>query len=195
MFNGAGVNVPETRSGLDLGQVRRMEAVAFRSFPATTTYFDGTWAIRLTAGHPAKRLNSVNPLDPSDIAHMDERIEAAEWLSPSSRRASHAKLDAMRLAVSHPSEWLDDPRLVIRADDYYGNGRRASEALRRRALDRLGEPVLLDEWGLPPIWVGGFYSSGLNAVYMTAAQLLFFAGEDGQLEAGDRDTARLCLPR
>ena len=54
-----------------------MEAVAFRSFPATTTYFDGTWAIRLTAGHPAKRLNSVNPLDPSDIAHMDERIEAA----------------------------------------------------------------------------------------------------------------------
>ena len=117
-------------------------------------------------------------------AAMHERIEAAEWLSPSSRRASHAKLDAMRLAVSHPSEWLDDPRLVIRADDYYGNGRRASEALRRRALDRLGEPVLLDEWGLPPIWVGGFYSSGLNAVYMTAAQLLFFAGEDGQDLAG-----------
>ena len=54
-----------------------MEAVAFRSFPATTTYFDGTWAIRLTAGHPAKRLNSVNPLDPSDTANLAERIDEA----------------------------------------------------------------------------------------------------------------------
>ncbi|MCG6857124.1 MAG: GNAT family N-acetyltransferase [Salaquimonas sp.] len=69
------MNAPDTSP--DLGRVRRMEAVAFRSFPATTTYFDGTWAIRLTAGHPAKRLNSVNPLDPSDTADLSERIETA----------------------------------------------------------------------------------------------------------------------
>lgn len=62
-----------TASGL--GQVRRMEAVAFRALPSATTHFDGTWAIRLTAGHPAKRLNSVNPLDPGDTAHLEERIE------------------------------------------------------------------------------------------------------------------------
>lgn len=60
-----------------LGSVRRMEAVSFRSFPSTTTHFDGTWAIRLTAGHPAKRLNSVNPLDPCDHANLHERVQAA----------------------------------------------------------------------------------------------------------------------
>ena len=60
-----------------LAQVRRLEAVSFRSFPATTTYYDGTWAIRLTAGHPAKRLNSVNPLDPSDHGRIPERLELA----------------------------------------------------------------------------------------------------------------------
>lgn len=61
-----------------LAQIRRMEAVSFRSFPATSTFFDGSWAIRLTAGHPAKRLNSVSPLDPSDHANMDARVEMAQ---------------------------------------------------------------------------------------------------------------------
>lgn len=61
-----------------LAQIRRMEAVSFRSFPSTTTQFNGTWAIRLTAGHPAKRLNSVNPLDPSDTMRLEERMHIAE---------------------------------------------------------------------------------------------------------------------
>jgi len=62
----------------ELAQVRRIEAVSFRSFPSTSTHYDGTWAIRLTAGHPAKRLNSVNPLDPSDHAYIDARLELAK---------------------------------------------------------------------------------------------------------------------
>lgn len=61
-----------------LGPVRRMEAVGFRSFPSTTTHFDGTWAIRLTAGYPAKRVNSVNPLDPGDHAGLERRIGEAQ---------------------------------------------------------------------------------------------------------------------
>jgi GNAT superfamily N-acetyltransferase len=61
----------------DLADVRRMEAVGFRSFPSTTTHYDGTWAIRLTAGHPAKRLNSVTPLDPSDTSDLERRVELA----------------------------------------------------------------------------------------------------------------------
>ncbi len=58
--------------------IRRLEAVSFRSFPATTTVYDGTWAVRLTAGHPAKRLNSVNPLDPHDSLDLEGRIKKAE---------------------------------------------------------------------------------------------------------------------
>lgn len=60
-----------------LAFVRRMEAVGFRSFPSTTSHYDGTWAIRLTAGHPAKRLNSVNPLDPYDHGDLEKRLELA----------------------------------------------------------------------------------------------------------------------
>jgi ribosomal protein S18 acetylase RimI-like enzyme len=40
-------------------------------------HYDGTWVVRLTAGHPAKRLNSVNPLDPGDTHQIPERIGRA----------------------------------------------------------------------------------------------------------------------
>ena len=58
----------------ELPDVRRLEAVSFRSWPSANTSYDGTWAIRLTAGHPSKRLNSVNPLDRADHSDLEERI-------------------------------------------------------------------------------------------------------------------------
>ncbi len=60
-----------------LSRVRRLEAVSFRSWPAARTYYDGAWAIRLTAGLPSKRLNSVNPLDPADHADLEKRVTRA----------------------------------------------------------------------------------------------------------------------
>ncbi|TWG55145.1 MULTISPECIES: GNAT family N-acetyltransferase [unclassified Aminobacter] len=60
-----------------LPAVRRLEAAGFRAWPASSVQYDGLWAIRLTGGHPAKRLNSINPLDPADHGNMAERIERA----------------------------------------------------------------------------------------------------------------------
>ena len=60
-----------------LATVRRYEAAGFRAWPAAAVHYDGTWVVRLTAGHPAKRLNSVNPLDPGDIGQIAERIGRA----------------------------------------------------------------------------------------------------------------------
>jgi GNAT superfamily N-acetyltransferase len=61
----------------NLAIVRRLEAVGFRAWPAASIQYDGSWQIRLTAGHPSKRLNSVNPLDPSDHGDIEGRIERA----------------------------------------------------------------------------------------------------------------------
>lgn len=60
-----------------LPTVRRYEAAGFRAWPAAAVHYDGAWVVRLTAGHPAKRLNSVNPLDPGDINNIPERIGRA----------------------------------------------------------------------------------------------------------------------
>ena len=60
-----------------LAIVRRLEAAGFRAWPASSTAFDGTWAVRVTKSFPAKRLNSVNPLDPSDTTDIPGRIARA----------------------------------------------------------------------------------------------------------------------
>ncbi|MCP8896011.1 GNAT family N-acetyltransferase [Shinella daejeonensis] len=61
----------------DLPKVRRLEAVGFRAWPAAVVQYDGSWLCRLTAGHPSRRLNSINPLDPSDIRDIAIRLEKA----------------------------------------------------------------------------------------------------------------------
>lgn len=58
-----------------LPEVRRLEAAGFRAWPAAAASYDGTWLVRLTAGSAAKRLNSVNPLDPGDVRDFGGRIE------------------------------------------------------------------------------------------------------------------------
>ncbi|WP_431320571.1 GNAT family N-acetyltransferase [Rhizobium sp. YTU87027] len=60
----------------NLPLVRRLEAVGFRAWPASSVQYDGSWQIRLTAGHPSNRLNSIVPLDPSD--HRDVEIRLAK---------------------------------------------------------------------------------------------------------------------
>ncbi|WP_179875705.1 GNAT family N-acetyltransferase [Sinorhizobium sp. BJ1] len=64
-------------SMVDLPSVRRLEAVGFRAWPASTVLYDGSWLIRLTAGHSSKRLNSINPLDPSDYRDIGIRLAKA----------------------------------------------------------------------------------------------------------------------
>ncbi|MEF0943586.1 GNAT family N-acetyltransferase [Rhizobium sp. BR 362] len=58
--------------------VRRLEAVGFRAWPASSVQYDGSWQVRLTAGHPSKRLNCVVPLDPSDRRDLEIRLAKAQ---------------------------------------------------------------------------------------------------------------------
>jgi ribosomal protein S18 acetylase RimI-like enzyme len=62
----------------NLPLVRRLEAVGFRAWPASSVQYDGSWQVRLTAGHPSKRLNSIVPLDPSDHRDVEIRLQRAQ---------------------------------------------------------------------------------------------------------------------
>lgn len=77
MVDMSGDQVEQPTSSIDLAQVRRFEAAGFRAWPAAHVHYDGTWVVRYTPGHDAKRLNSVNPLDPNDLHDLPARIEKA----------------------------------------------------------------------------------------------------------------------
>jgi ribosomal protein S18 acetylase RimI-like enzyme len=118
----------------DLPTVRRFEAAGFRAWPATSVLYDGAWAVRLTGGHPAKRLNSINPLDPGDDANLRERIARA-----GRRFAAYGRPLTFRmspLSARRIGEHLDgegwrrfSESLVMRA--------RLDDALVRPALDQI----------------------------------------------------------
>jgi len=57
---------------------RRLEAAGLRALPASRVCYDGSWQIRITSGHPSKRLNCLVPLDPSDSRNIAERLKKAE---------------------------------------------------------------------------------------------------------------------
>ncbi len=100
------IPVKNSQPMAELATVRRFEAAGFRAWPAGTVHYDGTWVLRLTEGHAAKRLNSVNPLDPGDTHNLGERIARAAQrfdafvrpltfrLSPLSGEAISRHLDA-----------------------------------------------------------------------------------------------------
>lgn len=69
--------MPATPTQGNLPAVRRLEAVGFRAWPSAFVHYDGSWQIRLTKGHPSKRLNCIVPLDPSDHRDIAERLEKA----------------------------------------------------------------------------------------------------------------------
>ncbi|WP_416357481.1 GNAT family N-acetyltransferase [Aureimonas phyllosphaerae] len=86
--------------------VRRLEAAGFRAWPASSTFYDGTWAVRVTTSFPAKRLNSVNPLDPADDAEIEARIERAE-----------ARFAAVGRPLVFRQSPLAPPRLIRHLDE------------------------------------------------------------------------------
>ena len=75
--HGTSVNSWLCSTTANLPLVRRLEAVGFRAWPASSVQYDGSWQVRLTAGHPSNRLNSIVPLDPSDHRDIEIRLEKA----------------------------------------------------------------------------------------------------------------------
>lgn len=67
----------QDNNAVNLPLVRRLEAVSFRAWPASSVIYDGSWQIRLTGSHPSKRINCVVPLDPSDYGNSAKRLEKA----------------------------------------------------------------------------------------------------------------------
>lgn len=105
----------------DLAAIRQLEAAGLRAWPAAESHYDRTWAVRLTDGHPSRRLNSVNPLDPGDDHDLERRVAGVERLFVARGRVPTFRISP--LCAPGISRFLDDRgwrterrSLVMRAD-------------------------------------------------------------------------------
>ncbi|MEZ6013143.1 MAG: M13 family metallopeptidase [Hyphomonas sp.] len=109
----------------------------------------------------------------SDIrAEMQRRIETADWIGDDTRAAALVKLDQLRASFVAPDKWPDDPELGAVPGEAAETNMKFSAARRLREFGTVSAPMDINEWFDAPIYVSGFQVNELNAIYVTAAQML-----------------------
>ena len=106
---------------------------------------------------------------------LGERIDAQEWMSDSTKRFAHEKLNSFRVKIGYPDKWKDYSGLVINpADSYSLNCRRISQYMWDDVISRKhNKPVDLDEWYMTPQTVNAYYNPTTNEICFPAGILQY----------------------
>ena len=99
------------------------------------------------------------------------RLEHLDWMSPETKAQALDKLAKFTVKIGYPDTWRDYSKLVIKADDSYGNSVRAGAFEWRHDVERLNQPVDKTEWGMTPQTVNAYYNSVNNEIVFPAAIL------------------------
>jgi predicted metalloendopeptidase len=107
---------------------------------------------------------------------MGQDIQGLPWMSADTKKAALAKLEAIVNNVGYPRKWRDYSAVTVARDDYFGNGRRAAEAMYKRRLEKIGKPTDKSEWTMTTPTVNAFYDPSSNSINFPAGilQLPFF---------------------
>lgn len=112
-------------------------------------------------------------------ATVGTRIENLDWMSDETKTQALAKLAAFTSKIGYPDEWRDYSKLDIGRESYVANIRAANAFEMRRNLDKIGQPIDRNEWGMSPQTVNAYYSPVMNEIVFPAAimQPPMFDGE------------------
>jgi len=120
---------------------------------------------------PAVQKARVERISDNVRAALAKRVEAATWMSPATRASALSKLRTLYVGIGYPAQWEDYASLTVDPADPLGNLLRVSDRAYRSAVARLGQPVNLKRWYMPPQTVGGLLVFQQNAYAMSAALL------------------------
>jgi putative endopeptidase len=107
----------------------------------------------------------------SIAAAFVRRIDALEWMAPSTKAEAKAKVQSLYIGVGYPDRWQDWSGLEVRRDDLVGNADRAGRFHRERELAKLGKPVDRTAWCMLPHIVNAVNLPMRNALSMPAGIL------------------------
>jgi len=120
---------------------------------------------------PPRSKTRVEVLVRNLIAAYSSDIDTLDWMGPETKRAAHAKLDALLLKIGYPDRWRDYGALVVDRHDLIGNVQRAAQFEARRNLEKLGHPVDRSEWDMTPPTINAYYNPSYNEIVFPAAIL------------------------
>lgn len=106
---------------------------------------------------------------------LGERIDAQEWMSESTKKAAHEKLDAFYVKVGYPNKWRDYSKMDIDpAKSLYENMKEVAKWAHADMLERRWKkPVDRDEWLMNPQTVNAYYNPTTNEICFPAGILQY----------------------
>jgi len=120
---------------------------------------------------PAEQKARVERISDNVRAALIKRVEASTWMSPATKASALLKLKTLYVGLGYPDQWDDDSSLQIDPNDPLGNLMRVRDRAYRKAVARLGQPVDLKYWYIPPQTVGAILVFQQNSYVMAAALL------------------------
>ena len=104
-------------------------------------------------------------------AALARDIAEISWMSPETKKAAEAKLNAVANKVGYPDRWRDYSSLRIVRGDAYGNSQRSNLFGYRRQMAKIGKPVDKTEWLMTPPTVNAYYNPLENNINFPAGIL------------------------
>jgi putative endopeptidase len=105
------------------------------------------------------------------LAALRSDIPTLSWMSPETKKAAIAKMEAFNIKIGYPDKWRDYSKLDIERSSYAANVRRASTFENSRELAKIGKPVDRNEWGMTPPTVNAYYNPTMNEIVFPAGIL------------------------
>jgi predicted metalloendopeptidase len=113
---------------------------------------------------------------------LGQDIDAATWMSDSTKKAAHVKLSAQIDKIGYPDHWRDYSAIEIKRDDFLGNVQRSSGFEIRRRIAKFGQPANRTEWDMTPPTVNAYEDPQHNTINFPAGILQppFFDASAGE---------------
>ncbi len=102
---------------------------------------------------------------------LRERLGEVAWMGDITRKEAIAKMDAFKVKIGFPDEYLDYSNLSIIAGDTLGNAIRSKLFHLKLDMDRMDKPTDPKRWLMTPQTVNAYYHPLLNEIVFPAAIL------------------------
>jgi len=106
------------------------------------------------------------------VAAYHERIDKLTWMSDSTKKKAHQKLNTVMKKVGYPDKWRDYSLLKIARNSYVENVIRANKWFNDFQIAKLGKPIDRTEWSMTPQTWNAYYNPSNNEIVLPAAAFI-----------------------
>jgi putative endopeptidase len=139
-------------------------------------------ALNMSMGEAFGQLYVAQAFPPESKAQMEQlvanlsealkvRLENLDWMGDETKTRALEKWSTFTPKIGYPDVWRDWDGLAVVRDSYAANMLAAGAFNTRYMLDKIGQPVDRNEWGMPPQTVNAYYRSTANEIVFPAAIL------------------------